>query len=146
MPDRAHDALMADFRITTLSEAEADEALVLARLDDPSIDTDVWRQTVLSQRGEHVVVARRAAGPLVGLARYRLDGDGALHPVFHLLQLIAVDVLRPAYVASALMREMLWRAREHQCETFRVETPLPQGVEPMALALASGVCRLHSLF
>lgn len=141
-----HQAAMADLRITPLADADADAALVLARLDDPSIAADDWRRDMLSRADETVVVARRGRGPLVGLARYRLEKTSAGTTAFHLIQLIAVDMLRPASVASALMNEMLWRAREQRCTCFRVETSLPRGAEPMALALAAGVCRLHSLF
>ncbi len=137
---------MADLRITPLADADADAALVLARLDDPSIAAEAWRRDILSRADETIMVARRGSGPLIGLARYRLEKTSAARTVFHLVQLIAVDMLRPASVATALMNEMLWRAREHRCTSFRVETALPQGAEPMALALAAGVCRLHSLF
>lgn len=137
---------MADLRITPLADTDADAALVLARLDDPAIAADDWRRSILSRADETIVVARRGSGPLVGLARYRLEQTGAAGPVLHLIQLIAVDMLRPACVASALMNEMLWRAREQRCASFRVETALQQGAEPMAVALAAGVCRLHSLF
>ena len=40
---RGHHGPMADLHITPLAEKNADEALVLARLDDPSIAADVWR-------------------------------------------------------------------------------------------------------
>lgn len=143
---RRHGDAMADLHITPLADVDADEALVLARLDDPSIAPDEWRRDILARADETVVVARRDTGPLVGMARYRLERADAAKAAFHLVQLIAVDMLRPAFVASALMNEMLWRAREQNCTRFRVETALAQGVEPMALALAAGVCRLHSLF
>lgn len=145
MANWSHPGVMADLHITPLADRDADEALVLARLDDPSISADVWRREVLSA-DETMVVARRDAGPLVGLARYRVERTDAAKTAFHLVQLIAVDMLRPAYVASALMNEMLWRAREEHCTSFRVETALARGVEPMTLAIAAGVCRLHSLF
>lgn len=140
---------MADIDVRPLCNGEIDEAYVVARLSDPSLDRQAWRATALAQGragpAEVILCARRGGGPICGVGRYRIETRGSLLPTFQLLQLAAVDICRPGVVAAALMSEMLARARAGECSALRLETRLPGVGDTVDLALAAGLCRLHSL-
>jgi hypothetical protein len=140
---------MAEITVRTLCDDEVDEAYVVARLSDPSLESIAWR-TIAGNLGRTVAAdvilcARRGTGPICGVGRYRIETLGSFRPTFHLLQLAAVDISRPGMVATALMTEMLARARACHCSALRLETGLPGVGDTVNLALAAGLCRFHSL-
>lgn len=141
---------MGQLRINGLCASEIDEVLVLARLIDPSLGVEAWRAEALEICGsdgpESIVLARRDAGPLCGFGRYRLDDPDADHPTLRLLKLVAFDLTQPAAIATALMNEILGRARARGCRAVRIEAPLTGPAQTIDLAIAGGVCRLHSIF
>lgn len=141
---------MGQLRVTGLRAEEVDEALVLAQLMDPCLGVDAWRADALAVCGgpgpERIVLARRGTGPLCGLGRYRLDDPEATHPTLRLLELVAFDLTRPGPIATALVDEILQRARACGCEAVRIEAALMGPAQTIDLAIAGGVCRLHSVF
>lgn len=141
---------MGELRVTALRAEEVDEALVLAQLLDPMLGVEAWRAAALAvcaaQGPESIILARRGGGPLCGLGRYRLDDPEAEHPTLRLLELVAFDLTRPGPIATALMDEILRRARARGCQAVRIEAALTGPSQTIDLAIAGGVCSLHSVF
>jgi len=141
---------MGQLRVTGLCANEVDEALVLAQLLDPCLGVEAWRADALAvcaARGpETIILARRDGGPVCGLGRFRLDDPEDDHPMLRLLELVAFDLTRPGPIATALMDEILRRARARGCQAVRIEAALTGPAQTIDLAIAGGVCSLHSVF
>ncbi|MBX9616235.1 MAG: hypothetical protein K2X25_11620 [Caulobacteraceae bacterium] len=150
MAGSSHHGLMGQLRVTGLCAEEVDEALVLAQLLDPGLGVEAWRADALAVctggGPESIVLARRGAGPVCGFGRYRLDDPDAEHPTLRLLKLVAFDLTRPGPIATALVDEILQRARARGCEAVRIDAALTGPAQTVDLAIAGGVCRLHSVF
>lgn len=141
---------MACVTIHRLSVEDTDEAWVLARLGDPGLTLEAWRERAARRNASPmtggVLLARDRTARPCGLAVYTLADLPGGGRSLQVESLIGFAVLDPFAVASALISEVVRLARTFGCETLCLMRPLDHPVDVAAQVIASGVGVLPSLF
>ena len=117
---------MADFIIEELSREQIRSVYPLVREAFPTLDLSAWlrfaRQLVGPRRGGQcgIVAARRGGRPFpCGLFCYRVEADLKLGKVLIADHFVAVDLLDPAAVLTALVEELDRLAKRLGCRAMR---------------------------
>jgi hypothetical protein len=117
---------MADFIIEVLSRDQIRSVYPLVREAVPTLDLPTWlrfaRQLTSSRRlGQCGIVAARREGRLFpcGLFCYRVEDDLKLGKVLVADHFVAVDLLDPAAVLTALVEELDCLGKRLGCQAVR---------------------------
>lgn len=135
---------MATPDIHPMAPDEVDGAYVLARLGYRDLQLEDWRAIAAHAAG-NVLLARDPAGRPAGLLIYAISPTLAGKPDLRVERLVAVGLLDPRAVADALIRAVMALARQEDCASFSLATPLDAPASAAALVLASPVSTLHQV-
>lgn len=142
---------MGDLAIHHLRPAEVDKAYVLASLGYRSLDVSAWRRIVetnvnSSRTSERILFAQDEGGRPRGLLVYSILPTLAGTLSLRVERLIAFDLMDPSPVAGALVTEVMRLARDHDCESFSLLSPLDTPSSTPAMVIGSPVSILHRVF
>lgn len=132
--------------VSRISPVDADSAFGLARLAFPDLTAGRWRRlvrrwTTPARAAAGALLAKDAAGRVVGFAPYEARADLCPGRTLWVERVVAVSLVDTAPVMRALARALADLAQQQGCRRLKVETGVADRVLRTALSRRAGAVR-----